>query len=340
MNFSALLNSDVSTLRVTAARAIHWWVAQLHELLPRHPDSRRKTRNIVLWDEGVLRPAGKGRGGRLVPRKGSRVWLTVPATLAFRRSLNLPQMSAADLRRLIDLEAERLSPLPASESLVGVEVHRSLSSGEQSPVDVAVLPVAIAGRAFEDARQASLAIAGFGLFDSASSKTQFDFSPALRARGLLAGANSAAAIWWCILAFLFILNVGILVVRDQQSVDRLQTIIEQQKAASSTARTLQSRAADFDSVARGLASQRRSHDVLAMLTIVSQDLPQGAWVQRFNYGARTARLVGYKGKDVDVAAAFRKDQRIASIRSNTSQFVSDTPAGQPFDITITLKDAQ
>jgi hypothetical protein len=340
MNFSALLNSDVSTLRITAARAFNWWVAQLHELLPRRAESRRRPRNIILWDGGALRPTGKDRSGRSIPKKGSRVWLAVPASLAFRRNLKLPQMSAADLRRLIDLEAERLSPLPASESLVGVEVHRSLSSGEQSPVDVAVLPVAIAGRALEDARHAGLAISGFGLFDTVEHKTNFDFSPALRARGLLAGGNSAAPIWWCILAFLFILNVAVLVVRDEQSVDRLQTAIEQQKPAASAARTLQNRAADFEVTARGLASQRRSHDVLATLSIVSQDLPPGAWVQRFSYGARNARLVGYRSKDVDVAAAFRKDQRIASIRSNTSQFVSDTPAGQPFDITITLKDAQ
>ena len=340
MNLSTVLNSDISTLRVTAARAFHWWVAQLHELLPKHSAGRRVPRNIVLWDEGSFKLLGKDGAGRAMPRKASRAWLAIPASLAFRQILQLPRMSAPDLRRLVDLEAERLSPLPRSEILVGIEICQSPAGSEQCSVEVAALPVTAAERALEDARRAGLSVAGVGLFDSGTRTTRFDFAPALRVRGLLAAGSSSAAIWWSLLAFAFILNIAILVIRDQQSVDRLQGLVEQQEPAARTARALQNRAADFDTTARDLLSQRRSHDVLAMLSIVSQDLPSGAWVQRFTYSGRTARLVGYKRKDVDLAAAFRKDPRIASVRSNTSQFVSDTPAGQPFDVTITLKAAQ
>jgi hypothetical protein len=340
MNLSGLLNSDVATLRSAAARAVDWWVGQLATLLPGRAKNSRRPRNIVLWDQGVLRLLRKDGSSGKMSGKGARVWLVVPGKLAFRRSLDLPRMSNADLRRLVELEAERLSPLPQAETLVGIEVGRSNAAGGQCPVEVAVLPSAAAEEAVEAARRAGLTIAGLGLFDPASRTARFDFTPALRAQGLLAGARSPLLFWWSLPAFLFILNIAVLVIRDQQSLERLQAAVEQQEPATRAARVLQGRAAGFEATARTMASERRSHDVLAMLAIVSKDLPAGAWVQRFTFSARSARLVGYKGKDFDVAASFRKDQRIGFVRSNTGQLVSETPAGQPFDLTISLKGAQ
>jgi hypothetical protein len=337
MNVSTLLNSDVKTLRVLAARGFHWWVGQLEELLPGSRRGRRGPRHKLVWQDGSLRVLGKaGTAGRM-PSKGARIWLAVPQQLAFVRTLELPRMGAADLRRLVQLEAERLSPLPTAEAIVGIEVGRRTGNAPTVPVEIAVLPLAAAEQAITAAQEAGLSVARLGLLPSNERLPRFDFLPALRERGLLPASRPASAIWWSFVAFVLALNLAILVIRDEQSVARFQNIVEQQAPSVAAAKAIRRRAAEFDSTARDLQYQRRGHDVLSALAVASSDLPAGAWVQRLNYSARTARLVGYKQKDIDVTTALRKDKRIAAVRSNTAQLVTDTPAGQPFDVTIVLR---
>ena len=335
MSVSTILNSDLGSVRASIVRGVQWWIGQLQGLVPRRPHVRMPG-PVVLFEDGALHVLRKdGREGR-IPGEGARVALAVPRELAFIRTLQLPRMSAADLRHLIAMEAERLSPLPIADSVVGFEVQGAAAGGEKAPVDIAVLPIAAAESALAAAGQAGLTVASFGLANGRDRSPQFDFAFALRERGLLPAGRSPAAIWWCLVAFAFALNLAVLVIRDQQSVKRLENVAEQQAPAVTAARSMQSRAGDFDRTARDLQSQRRCHNVFSTLAIVSQDLPASAWVQRFTYGPRTARLVGYRSKDVDVAAALRKDPRIAAVRSNSAQLVADTPAGQPFDITIVL----
>jgi hypothetical protein len=340
MDVGAILNSDVGTLRVTATRAVRWWLGQLEELLPRSVRDRpRGPRYVVTWDGDALTLAGKhGAAGRL-PRANARVTLAVPADFAFKRNLELPRMSAQDVRRLVEMETERLSPVPASETVVGMQVLGHGTAAGTMSVGAAVLPRNVAEHALAAAAEAGLNVASFGLARSDGRTAHYEFMPALRERGLVAHRRSPATTWLALVAFLFMLNLALLTVRDQQSVDRLQGTVEEQQSAVSAARAIQKRADDFDQSAKDLAAQRRAHDVVGALGVVSEDLPGGAWVQRFTFSAHTARLTGYRRRDADVLAALRRDPRIFLIRQNSAQLVTDTPAGQPFDLSIVLRNA-
>ena len=338
MELGAILNSDVGSVRASASRALHWWLGQLEELLPASRRRRsRGPRQLVVWDGSSLSFVTKRGVTDRMPRANARVTLAVPATFAFKRTLQLPRLGSADLRQLVELEAERLSPLPASESLVGMQILGPGEAAGTVSVGAAVLPQLVAEQALAAAGDVGLAVTSVGLLSGNERTAQFDFMPALRRRGLVPIVRSPAAIWWLIVAFAIALNVAVLVIRDQQSVDRLSAVVDEQAPAVTAARAIQQRADDFDSSAQNVAAQRRSHDVLGALGIVSQDLPVGAWVQRFSYSGGTARLTGYRRKDVDVPAALRRDPRIAQVRMNSAQLVTDTPVGQPFDLSVRFR---
>jgi hypothetical protein len=339
MDVGAILNSDMGTLRATAARALNWWLGQLQELLPEGLRQRpRGPRHVVVWDKDALSVVGRnGEPGRF-PRANSRVTLAVPPSLAFKRTLELPRMSAQDLRRLVEMEADRLSPLPASETIVGMQVFGHGEAPGTMSVGAAVLPRGTALEALAAASDSGLSVASFGLARDDRRTARYEFMPALQERGLVPHRRSPAATWWLLVAFAFALNLAVLIIRDQQSVDRLRTIVHQQQPAVSAARAIQERADEFDRSAKDLAAQRRSHDVLGALGVVSEDLPSGAWVQRFTFSARTARLTGYRRRDADVLAAVQHDRRIFLVRQNSAQLVTDTPAGQPFDLSVVLRN--
>ena len=338
MNLGSILNADMTTMRLAAARGWHWWVGQLQELVPDRLRTRRQSsRQLAMWDGGRLTIFTKsGKQGQM-PVAGARIALAVPSRCAFDRTLKLPRMNRTDLRRLVELESDRLSPLPSGETLVGIDMNGDAASDGHVEVAVAVLPSNVAEQAIRAAGEAGLVVTGFGLVAQAGEPARFDFMPALRERQLVGAEGSGRVIWWSLVAFAFALNLAVLVVRDQQSVAQLAAIAEGQAPAVKAARAIQQRANDFDVSTRELAARRRSHDVLGALATVSQALPDGAWVQRFTFTGQAARLTGYKRKDADVLAALRGDPRIAGIRSNSAQLVADTPAGQPFDLTIQLR---
>lgn len=337
MSLGTLLNSDMGSLRIMVLRGWAWWIGQLEEMVPPALRSRRQSpHRLLLWDDGVLRLICRGGADGRLPGAGARVNFAVPARLAFVRPLQLPRMGSADLRRMVEMEAERLSPLPLSESIVGMALRRSGAGDGSTPVDVAILPQRTAEQAIAALDEVGLVPTGFGLLAEGEGVARFDFMPILRERSLVPARRSPAILWWSIVAFVFLLNIAVLVFRDRASVARLGEIADEQAPAVGAARAIERRANDFDSNARAVIAQRRTHDALAALALVTQALPAGAWVQRYTYDGRSVRLIGYKRKELDLIAALRADPRIAAVGSNASQIVADIPAGQPFDLSLQL----
>ena len=338
MSLGNLLNSDMGSLRIMALRGWAWWVGQLEEMIPPMlRSSRQSPRQLLLWNDGVLRLIRRGGADGSLPAAGARVHFVVPERLAFVRPLQLPSMGAADLRRMVEMEAERLSPLPPSESIVGMALRKGSAVDGTTPVDVAILPQRTAEQAIAAVDEAGLVLDGFGLLAEGERVARFDFMPTLRERALVPARRSPVTLWWSLVGCAFLLNVAALVLRDRASVAQLAEVADQQAPAVAAARAIEQRANDFEANARALVAQRRTHNALAALALVSQALPAGAWVQRYSYNGQSVRLVGYKRKELDLAAALRADPRIIGVASNASQIVADIPAGQPFDLSLQLR---
>jgi len=341
MNVSAILNADMATVRSWALGGLRWWISQLRDLVPaRWSFGGGAQGTIALFGAaGDLIYLRDGRPVAKPAQADARVVLAIPEHMGLTRTLAVPRLGVADMRRLVELEIERLMPLPSDETLVAIQ---PLALGEDPPAAsaaVAILPRALMARAIGAAELAQLLPTKMVLLPAGAGGVRFDFTPVAREQGMLPARSSPALFWWGLVGAAFLLNLVVLIVRDQQSVDRLAALVEAQAPAVTAARTIATRARQFELNAHLLAGERRSHDALGALGSVSAALPPGAWVQRYAWSGRTVRLTGYKRQGVDVLAALRRDPRFANARSANSDVIAEIPAGQPFDVTATVKAA-
>lgn len=339
MNVNAVLNADMSTLRAWALSGFRWWIGQLRGLVPaRWRESVEGQRAVALF-EGADRFSYLRAGKRIAKpvQPQARVTLAIPEHFGLTRTLAVPRLGMADISRIVALEIERLMPLPPGETLVAIDPQPAGDDADGMLVAVAILPRSAAANAVEAATTAQLMPTKVSLLRAHAKAGRFDFAPMLRELGLLPSRRSPALLWWSIVGVAFLLNLILLIVRDQQAVDRIATLVNEQAPAVSAARTIASRARQFEVNADRLAEQRRSHDALGALGAVSAALPAGAWVQRYSWNGLTVRLTGYKRQGVDVLAALRRNPLFANVRSTNSDVIAEIATGQPFDITATAR---
>ena len=342
MNVNAILNADMATVRSWALGGLRWWIGQLRELVPARWRAGGGAQGTLALFDGAGNLSYL-RGGRPVPKPAqadARIVLAIPEPMGLTRSLTVPRLGAADMRRLVELEIERLMPLPADETLVAIQPLAQGGDSAASSAAVAILPRQLAARAISAATLAQLVPTRVVLLPASEGGIRYDFTPVLREQDLLPPRSSPVLFWWGLVGAAFLLNMVLLIVRDQQSVDRLAALVDGQTPAVTAARTIATRARQFELNADLLAAERRSHDALGALGSVSAALPSGAWVQRYAWSGRTVRLTGYKRQGIDVLAALRRDPRFANVRSANSDVIAEIPAGQPFDVTATVKAAR
>lgn len=325
MRADTILSADLGTGRRWIGDALRWWISELQSMVPPRLRSLRRIGVLVRFD-----PAnGQLTGARRIRNKA--IALVVPAELALRRSVDFPRIREADLKWLVEAEADRLSPLPSEDGLVAYQVLRG--SGKAAPVSLAILPRTIVASALNAAADQGGVVTSLTLEGDRS----LDFLPAARRAGLASDRPGRTGLWWGLLGLLFLLNILVLVIRDQDSVGKLEAQVAEEAPAVDAARLLQRRAAGFEKVARSVAAERTRHDVTTDLGVLSEALPSGAWVQRLSYAGPMVRLSGYKRRELDLVVALRSHPRIAEVRVNNGQVVTDIPAGQPFDITLRLR---
>jgi general secretion pathway protein L len=160
MTLQELLNADVSSIGQWARQGFAWWIDELSTLLPvnwRNWFSAR-TRRLVeplaaggwrQWQNGkLLAPAQAARAA-----KGG-VGLILPADAVLLRRLEFPRVPLSDVRRMVALDIDRLSPLAGDLVYHDVEiVERDAGDGKQT-VLLGVTPRETAARYLEEARAA------------------------------------------------------------------------------------------------------------------------------------------------------------------------------------------
>src|SRR5450432_3448335 len=160
MTLQELLNADVRSIGALIRQGYAWWIDELAALLPASWSGLFSSRPKVLaeplaaggwrcWKDG--RPiSDEGRGD--APRSG--VGLILPPGAVLIREVKFPRLPLADVRRMVNLDLDRLSPIRPELVLVDVEVvDRDAADGRQT-VLVGVLPRDVAARQLEAARAA------------------------------------------------------------------------------------------------------------------------------------------------------------------------------------------
>lgn len=334
MTLTELLNSDLTTLTAEARRGFNWWIDELASLVP--PSLRTfgtRASNALVWNGS--HEITDAAGSALSP--GANAAVLVPHDQVLVREVTIPAMTRADLTRMIDLSGDRYFPMPRESVLLTSTVQPHRRDDGTMQTDLAAFPIINAKVLADVLGSAAIIPRAIHLVgEDGRADLRFDFLPAMRAAGLVAGARNTGQIWWALVGIFAALNLATLVWRDTADVERLQALTEAQRPAVAVAQRMVARMRTLDAVARSGSERRGLDNPLQVLALVSAAVPNGAWVQRYAWNGAALQLTGYRARDADVAAALRRVPGFANVKSAQTDSIAETTTGQPFDLTVEI----
>lgn len=341
MNLTGVLNADMATMLGWISQAWRWWLAELAGMVPQALRDRGTSRmaNALVRADGLLIEADAADGP---------LQLAAPRPMIIRlrddqclfRVADVPRLSSGDLDQFLELEAPRLFPMLADDTLVaGQPLHAAPGEARQRAF-VASLPRPTALALVEAATRQGVEPARVVIEQHVDGKTvTADFLPAMQRAGLVPKQGFARAGWWSLVALLVVLNLAIMAWRDIAEVNKLHQLVDAQRPGVAVAQRLIKMTSNNDRLVRGIVERRSRREPVAVLAAATAAIPDGAWVQRFTWDGATVRLAGYKQKDVNVQATLRNSSSFTQVRNNSADDIAEIPAGQPFDISATFRSA-
>ena len=344
MSLSELLNSDLSTVGRWLRESFAWWVGELAGMLPAQMRRLVESQPSLTAEPGEDGRYRLTRGGRLVmqtggpPRRPSAVTLRLPREAALIRLAPAPALPEQDLRRMLALDIDRLTPFRPDQVFVVVALSDAASGDTRSRLAiVAAIPRQVAARALAQAQAAGLDPRALGVVGDSPAELSLDFLPKMREAGVAPGPRRRHAVIWGLVVLLIVANLGAAIARDVLDVQALREQIAAQQPRVSLVQALRRRVLSEDHRRADILARRESAEPLRMLSAITQAIPGGAWVDRLAWDGRSVRLSGYRQDQVNVAAALRSAPRLTNVRTSESTVLSRQAAGQPFDLTADLK---
>jgi general secretion pathway protein L len=346
MTLQELLNSemDLASLAALARQGLAWWLDELTAMLPPAWRDRLSSRPRTwiepkaaggwrVWRDG--RPVEGPPGARPAPSdRRSRIGLLAPPGAVLLRETPAPRMTAADVRRMLSLDIDRLSPLAADLIHYDMEIlERGEGEGSQR-VMLGIIPRDGAARLLDRARADGfepVALAAAAERDDLPPR--FDFLPqVLRAEGQASGDRTRLYLWIAV-GVLILANLGVLVGRDIIDVSRVQAIVDGQQPVVDAVMRLRRRVQTEEARRLDMLARGRRGDPLRMLNVLTQAAPAGAWVQHLEWNGQSLRIVGFKRSDIDLAAAIRGSGAFTNPRALAAEPVAGPTPVRPFDVT-------
>jgi general secretion pathway protein L len=339
MNVKDILNADLPTIVQWAKRGFSWWIDELSHVLPvswrRHFSARPEIvaefddRNVSLWGRSgqSLDPATLSSSER------GNVKIVVPLKQVLTRILEFPLLPMNDIRRMVALEFDKLTPFRPGAAYFDTELIRRDTDRGRQQILLGILPKNSAADILARAENLGIVPIAFGASDGVGSNVHFDFLPALRSEGGVLGARARLPYWWIAVAVLMVLNVALLSYRDSVDVDSLQQIVESQAAPVEVAMRLRAKVAAEAARRTALIDHLRKNSPLHMIEAVSKALPANAWTQTFEWNGQTVHLVGYSNGPAGMLRALESSPSLHNARTGSHDAIPVKQAGsQPFDV--------
>jgi len=261
------------------------------------------------------------------------VELRAPAAAVLVHELELPPLSAADRRRLLELNMDRYTPFTAAQVYFDAVVVGAAEAEGRQRVKLGVIEKRRARALLDLAGSLGLTVKRLGVTAGADGQLPpFDFMPAVRQERGGRGRLSLRAWLWAGCVALALANVLAAALGDMNDLARLQELVDGQ-------RPMVERAARVRSTVEGerrrrvdLLTRRSAQEPLRILDAVSRALPPQAWIERLEWNGRNLRLVGFKPQELDLPSALNGPV-LANVRSLASDMPAKTGSGQsPFDV--------
>ncbi len=348
MTLQELLNSDMdlASLSALARQGFSWWIDELSSMLPPSWRARFSSGPRVLAEPAAgggwhywhdRRPVGPVRPVRA---SSAGVGLLLPPEAVLLRETTAPRMPAPDVRRMLALDIDRLSPLAPDLIHFDMEVvDRDAGDGRQR-VMLGIVPRQAARDLVEQARAEGMIPASLGVRTGEDpAEERFDFLPAiLEAAGEKPGGGATRYLWGAVAALL-VINLAVLIGRDIADVDHLSRIAEAQRPAVTAALAIRGRVEAEDRRRQDLLARGQRGEPLRMLDALTEALPASVWVQHLEWNGQAVRIIGFKPADFDLAAALRGSGAFTNPRALTPEPTTGTLPVRPFDIAADARPA-
>ena len=303
MNFARFLNADMATLAGWFDEGLTWWLKELRDMVP----ARLRTLlapippPLATYDNGTLtfwRAAGTAAApvARAQGPAPARAHILVPPSLVLERELQVPQLSDKDLRRMIALDIDRLTPFEAHD--VYFDIVEQRDGLDRPRLTLGVLRRVDANKILASAKQNRIEIAALSVGFPAGGHRRYDFVPALRRGKAMPRPN--AGFWWAFVAFLVVLNIFLLIWRDTVSTDALRSAVAAHQDLADLAARVHDRASAEAMKRRAFLAGREDHLPLPMLEALTKAVPAPSWVQTLDWDGRTVHIAGFKPATLDL----------------------------------------
>ena len=336
MNFKDLLSTDHEAIIQWLLHAFRWWMDELTGMVPPEWRDRFLKRGGVLAEFGddqiVYRNGDTGQVLAEKPRGSVRVVL--PHDKVLTRQLDLPTLPMSDVKRMITLDLDRLTPFKAEQVLFDAEiVGRDEEKGRQQ-ILLGVLPRNWATAIVERARASGLQPAAVSV-ETPGENPRLDFLPAIReAAGGLA-ARRRAAYFWAVAAVLLLFNLFMLTYRDATATAQLREAVESQQSPVTVAMRLRDKVQKEAARRATLLKLKKQNSPMPILEAVTDALPNGAWVSRFEWNGKTVHLRGFQNDTPGLLAKLEASPLLHNARSLTSDpHATLMGTGAPFDLAV------
>jgi general secretion pathway protein L len=335
VNFKELLSTDHEAIAQWLMHAFRWWIDELTALVPADLRERLLRRSSIVAE---LKAQGieyrdERTDERLNEKPRGSIRVLVPPEGILTREVELPILPASDIKRMILLDIDRLTPFRSDQIVFDTEiVERDEENGRQK-VLLGVLPRDSATSIMQRLRAASLQPSTIGIAPVAGTlHANLDFLPALREAEGSSAARRRAMYLWAAVATLMLFNVLLLVYRDGNSLDQLRETVESQQAPVVVAMRLRDKVEHEAARRADLLKQQSQSSPLRILDAVTQAIPNDAWVDRFEWNGRTVHIRGFRRSAPDLLARLEASPILRNARSLADTRAATTPAEATFDL--------
>lgn len=334
MTLSELLSSDMTTLSRQARQGFDWWLREISALVPANllPAGLGGARRIAAYHRL------DGHENLIAATTAGVDTLVIPRDVCLVRHLSLPTMSDADLRALVEMDADRILPLAADAVVIGIRNAGPAAQDGMVDVVVGAVPLAWARRIAATLVAAGIEPYRIGPLDEQGERLEFDLAPAMRKAGLLPARAPVAKFWWTAVAVLALANVGIAILRDQQQVNRMQELVDSQSTALGAVRRIEDRLHGNARKVEGVQEKRDHQQPLRTLARLGAAMPEQSWVQHLEWDGAKIRVSGYAAPGVNAVAAVKASGAFSGVRASRAEALAETVAGKPFDFSASLQE--